>query len=79
MELVALNDYSVRLDVEDPTNAGALLAYLQDGQEMTPRDKGPLWLVFNYDADPAYRTETVFSRSIWQLRPDQHFAVAINS
>lgn len=67
LELVAINDYSVRVDVEDPTNAGAMIAYLMDDEVMTPRDKGPLWLVYNFDAHKDYRTETIFSRSIWQL------------
>lgn len=67
IELIAINEYSVILPVDDPTNDGAMLAYLMNGKPMTPRDKGPLWMVYNYDADRKYRTETVFSRSIWQL------------
>ncbi len=67
LEMQAINDYSVVFDADDPTNAGAIVALLQDGVPMTSRDKGPLWLVFNYDSDPALRTETVYSRSIWQL------------
>lgn len=67
IELMAINQYSVLLAVDEPTNDGAILAYLMDGNPMTPRDKGPIWMVYNYDADRKYRTETVFSRSIWQL------------
>lgn len=67
IELIAINEYSVFLPVDDPTNEGAMLAYLMNGNPMTPRDKGPIWMVYNYDADRQYRTETVFSRSIWQL------------
>ena len=67
IELMAINGYSVVLPVDDPTNDGAILAYLMDGEPMSARDKGPLWMVYNYDSDRQYRTETVFSRSIWQL------------
>lgn len=67
IEMIAINDYSIILPFDDPTNKGAMVAYLQNGAPMTARGKGPLWLVYDYDADPAYRTETVFSRSIWQL------------
>ncbi len=67
IELIAINAYSVILPVDDPTNDGATLAYLMNGNPMTPRGKGPIWMVYNYDADRRYRTETVFSRSIWQL------------
>ena len=67
IELMAINGYSVVLPVDDPTNDGAILAYLMDGEPMSARDKGPVWMVYNYDSDRQYRTETVFSRSIWQL------------
>lgn len=67
LELIAINAYSIILPVDDQTNDGAILAYLMNGHPMTPRDKGPIWMVYNYDADRQYRTETVFSRSIWQL------------
>ncbi len=67
IEVSAINDYSQYFPIGDPTNEGAIVAYLLNGQPMTPRDKGPLWLVYNYDSDSRYRTETVYSRSIWQL------------
>ena len=34
---------------------------------MTLRDKGPLWVIYPFDDDPRYRSETVYFRSIWQL------------
>ncbi|WP_232796472.1 molybdopterin-dependent oxidoreductase [Roseovarius salinarum] len=65
--LRALNGYRVEAPANALTRDGALIAYLRNGTPMTPREKGPLWLVFDYDSDPALRTETVYSRSIWQL------------
>jgi hypothetical protein len=38
-----------------------------DGNAMSVRDKGPLWVIYPYDSDAAYRTEVIYSRSIWQL------------
>ena len=67
IELVAINEYRVFLDADDPTNKGAVLAYLMNGQTMTARDKGPIWMVYDYDSDINFRTETIYSRSIWQL------------
>ena len=67
MQLSALNEYATILPVDDPTNSGAIIAYLMNGEPMAPRDKGPLWLVYNYDSDPMYRTETIYYRSIWHL------------
>ena len=63
----ALNDYKVEIPVSEITDEAPIVAYLMNGEEMSPRGKGPLWVVYPYDADPAYRSEVVFSRSIWQL------------
>ncbi|MCZ0813935.1 oxidoreductase [Roseovarius sp. EGI FJ00037] len=67
LELFAINDYVVRIPVDEIRPGGALLAYRRNDEIMTLRQKGPLWLVYDWDNDPAYRTETHYSRSIWQL------------
>ena len=46
---------------------GPILAYLNDGEEMPVRDKGPLWVVYPYDLNASYQSEVIYSRSIWQL------------
>jgi hypothetical protein len=46
---------------------GPLLAFLMNGEPMSVRDKGPVWLVYPYDADAAFRTEQIYAWSIWQL------------
>jgi hypothetical protein len=65
--LTALNDYSISMPVADATDEAPLLAFLMDGAPMSVRDKGPVWLVYPYDADAAFRTEQTYARSIWQL------------
>ena len=35
---------------------------------MSVRDKGPLFVVFNYDSAAELRSERYYNRSIWQLR-----------
>ncbi|RKT34261.1 hypothetical protein BXY70_0268 [Roseovarius halotolerans] len=67
LELFAVNDYVVRIPVDAIEEGGELLAYERNGKIMTLRQKGPLWLVYDWDRNPAYRTETHYSRSIWQL------------
>ncbi|MGH1452932.1 MAG: molybdopterin-dependent oxidoreductase [Paracoccaceae bacterium] len=67
LSLTAINDYMVEMPVADLRADGALIAYLRNGAPMTARDKGPLWVVFPYDTDPQWRTETVYARSVWQL------------
>lgn len=63
----AINDYIVEIPVSDAIEGGPILAYENNGQAMSVRDKGPLWLVYPYDSDKAYQTEVIYSRSIWQL------------
>ncbi len=66
LRATAINDYAIDIPVSDGVE-GALLAYQLNGQPMSVRDKGPLWIIYPYDADPKYRTEVIYSRSIWQL------------
>lgn len=65
--LTALNDYSIGMPAAEATESAPLLAYLMNGQPMSVRDKGPIWLVYPYDADAEFRTEQTYARSIWQL------------
>ncbi|SET89603.1 molybdopterin-dependent oxidoreductase [Paracoccus homiensis] len=63
----AINDYAVEIPVEDAVEGGPIVAYLLNGEPMSVRDKGPLWIVYPFDSAPEYQTEQVYSRSIWQL------------
>ncbi|TPW29112.1 oxidoreductase [Martelella alba] len=67
LKLVALNDYAVEIPVADIDPKAPIIASHLDGEEMSVRDKGPLWLVFPFDDNPAYRSEVTYSQSIWQL------------
>lgn len=67
LRATAINDYSVDIPVEDAVPDGPIIAYSRNGNLMSIRDKGPLWLVYPFDSDPMYQTEMIYSRSIWQL------------
>lgn len=67
LELFAINDYHVKIPVAEARDSAALIAYRMNGQAMSTRDKGPFWLVYPYDSDPRYQSETYYSRSIWQI------------
>lgn len=62
----AINNYSVEIPVASLTEM-PIIADLMDGEEMSVRGKGPLWIVYPYDLSDEFRTEVVYSRSIWQL------------
>lgn len=63
----AVNDYEVQIPLSDAIEGGPMIAYERNGKEMSLRSKGPLWIVYPYDSNPTYRTEAIYSRSIWQL------------
>lgn len=64
---IALNDYKVDIPTETADADAPMVAYHIDGETMSSREKGPLWVVYPYDQDVKYRTELTYSRSIWQL------------
>ena len=63
----AINDYTVEIPVADLLEGHALLAWHLDGQPMSVRQKGPVWIVYPYDSNNRFQSEIYFSRSIWQL------------
>jgi hypothetical protein len=67
MIATALNDYQITWQVSDALESGAVIATRRNGRALEVRDKGPLWIVFPYDSDPKFRSETVYAHSIWQL------------
>ena len=66
--LSALNDYTITVPAQDWATWTPVLATRADGAPMRVRDKGPLWLIYPLDADPALRTQRYHARMIWQVR-----------
>ncbi len=64
----AINDYKAEVPIEDLTEKGAFLAFSAEGKRLTVRDKGPLWLLYPFDAKPDLKTEVYFGRSVWQIK-----------
>jgi hypothetical protein len=67
VDMTALDDYVITIPTTDVHDDGPMLAYLVDGKTMSVRDKGPIWLLYPFDDNAAYRSEGNYSRSIWQL------------
>lgn len=63
----AINDYAVEIPLDEIDDIAPIVAYHLNGEPMSVRDKGPLWIVYPYDMSVDYQTETNYSRSIWQL------------
>ncbi len=68
VNMVALNDYAVQVPFAEVGETYPIVATRFNGAPMRVRDKGPFWVVYPYDADDDFQTETTYSRSIWQLR-----------
>lgn len=64
----AINQYAVEIPVADATTSMPIVAYLRDGERMSVRQKGPLWVMYPFDDLPQLRNEAFHARAIWQLR-----------
>jgi hypothetical protein len=68
LRVSALNDYSADIPVADPRRYAVILATRLNGAPMSVRDKGPLWVMYPMDREPALRLETTYARSVWQVK-----------
>lgn len=67
LRLTALNEYAIEIPLSDAVEGGPVLAFQMDGKRLSPRDKGPFWMVYPFDQNPDYKNEVTYSRAIWQL------------
>ncbi len=68
LRLGALNDYRVDMPYQDAERFDVIVARLLDDRPMAVRDKGPLFVVYPFDARPELHSAVYYSRSAWQLR-----------
>ena len=64
----ALNDYRAVIPAEDWTDFDLLIAWRLDDAPMLVRDKGPLVIIYPFDAHPKLRSAVRYSRAVWQLK-----------
>jgi hypothetical protein len=53
---------------DDAQRHDVIVARLLDDKPMAVRDKGPLFVIYPFDARPELRNAIYYSRSAWQLR-----------
>ena len=63
----ALNDYAIEIPFSDFESYDVLFAFRMDDVDLTPRDKGPLWIVYPRDEHPELRNQDVDTEWLWQL------------
>lgn len=64
---IALNDYLIEIPMADFHDYDVLLADTMDGEALTPRDKGPLWIVYPRDDHRELQDIRYDYRWVWQL------------
>jgi len=65
--VTALNDYRIEIPMDDLIGYPVLFALSMNGQRLTARDKGPVWIVYPRDQYAELHGEKARSRSVWQL------------
>ena len=68
MIVKALNDYAAEVPMEDAREFPTILAVEMNGEPMSVRDKGPVFMIYPFDTNPELCNEKYFSRSVWQIR-----------
>ncbi|KKB80393.1 hypothetical protein VW35_08435 [Devosia soli] len=63
----ALNDYASEIPMSELENLPVILATRVDGEELSVRDKGPLFVIYPFDLDSTLYNEVIFGRSVWQV------------
>lgn len=64
---IALNDYVTTIPIEDFAKFGTILALKREGEYMSVRDKGPLFIIYPFDDNPDLQNQVYFGRAAWQL------------
>lgn len=64
---VALNDYVTTIPLEDFKKFNVILAMKRDGNYMSIRDKGPLFVIYPYDSIAELQSQIYYTRSAWQV------------
>ncbi len=67
LRIVAVNDYAATMPWQDTQDHEVILASRRNGETMSVRETGPLFVIYPFDEDPSLRDEVFFSRSVWQV------------
>jgi hypothetical protein len=68
LNLIALNDFEGPAPIADGRKWPVMLALKRDGEYMSRRDRGPLWMIYPQHAYPELGQREYLSRWVWQLK-----------
>jgi hypothetical protein len=71
--LVAANDYAIDIPLSDLADYDVILAMQANGERLTIRDKGPIWVMYPLDdhaelQDPMYNNRLIWQLTVMELR-----------
>ena len=65
--LTAANDYQIKVQTSEWFEYNVIFALSEDGNRLSRRDKGPIWLIYPMSEHPELRDPVFNGRLIWQL------------
>lgn len=67
IDAIGRDDYRASLRDIDIENHPVLLAYRQNGKDLTLRTLGPLRIMFPFDASPEFNSQNHIAAAVWQV------------
>lgn len=67
LEMIALNDYRATIPARDAHDHGVLLAMKRDGEPMSVRDRGPIWVIYPSGSGSPLDVLAHDHKMVWQL------------
>lgn len=64
----AINDYSIVIPYDDSIKFDVIVAHHMDNRTIPVRTKGPLFIVYPFDAKQELKSSVYYRRSVWQLK-----------
>ena len=71
--MISTNRYEVEIELAELDRFGAILAMEMNGEPLTLRDKGPIWLMYPMDSYAELSDRGFNSRLVWQLEQIELF------
>lgn len=73
LRVTAINDYVTEIPLADLLDHPVILATRIDGERMSVREKGPIFVIYPFDEAPELNNETYYGRSAWQVKSIEVF------
>lgn len=64
----ALNDFQTSIPMGDARKFDVIIAHHMNGEIISVKTKGPLFIVYPYDSKVELRSVIYYERSVWQLK-----------